>query len=152
MGFLATKDVVNYSGTSLISEFVGHTSPKRQRFFQKAFDKVLFIDEAYPLSDNLFEQEAVAEMINLLTHNMYSNKIIVILTGYDKDINRLISINPGIGCCFSEVLKLDYLVPKQCFKLLICYLQEKRLDTSTVNTLAESKLLGPFQDLCTFPG
>ncbi|KAK0726799.1 P-loop containing nucleoside triphosphate hydrolase protein, partial [Lasiosphaeria miniovina] len=149
MGFLATKDVVNCSATDLIGEFVGHTGPKTQRVFQKALGKVLFVDEAYHLSDNRFGQEAVAEMMNLLTQDKYRNKIIVILAGYDKDINRLLSVNPGFGSRFSEVLKFDHLPPEQCSRLLVRCLQEQKLDTST---LTDTKLLGLFQDLTILLG
>lgn len=152
MGFLATKDVVNCSGTDLIGEFVGHTGPKMQRLFQKALGKVLFVDEAYHLSDNRFGQEAVAEMMNLLTQDKYRNKIIVILAGYDKDMNRLLSINPGFGSRFSEVLQFDHLAPEQCFRLLVRCLQEQKLDTSTIKDPADTDLLGLFQGLTTLPG
>ena len=91
-------------------------------------------------------------MMNLLTQDKYMNKMIVILAGYDNDINRLLSINPGFGSRFSEVLKFDHLAPEQCFRLLVNCLQEQQLDTSSINTLGETKLLASFQDLTSFPG
>ena len=71
--FVTTKDVINCSETNLIREFVGHIGPKTQRLFRKTLEKVLFVDEAYHLSSNRFGQEAVTEMMNLLTQYKYRN-------------------------------------------------------------------------------
>ncbi|KAJ3573267.1 hypothetical protein NPX13_g4766 [Xylaria arbuscula] len=152
LGFLATQDVVSCSGTDLIGEYIGQTGPKTQKVFQKALGKVLFVDEAYHLSDNEFGWEAVTEMMNILTKEEYRNKIIVILAGYGEDINRLISINPGFGSRFSEVLDFKHLAVEKCTELLIRCLHGYKLDMSSINKLTEIKLFEPIQDLVALPG
>ncbi|KAI1364794.1 P-loop containing nucleoside triphosphate hydrolase protein [Xylaria arbuscula] len=152
LGFLATQDVVSCSGTDLIGEYIGRTGPKTQKVFQKALGKVLFVDEAYHLSDNEFGWEAVSEMMNILTKEEYRNKIIVILAGYREDINRLISINPGFGSRFSEVLDFKHLAVEKCTELLVRCLHGYKLDMSSINKLTGIKLFEPIQDLAALPG
>ncbi|KAH8883086.1 ATPases of the AAA+ class [Thozetella sp. PMI_491] len=149
MGLLATKEVADCSATDLIAEFVGQTGPKTQRVFQKALGKVLFIDEAYRLSDSRFGHEAVVEMMNLLTHDKYKNKLITILAGYDKDINQLLAVNSGFGSRFPEVLSFHPLSPTHCYELLVRCLQEQKLDTSPMQP--SRKVLFLFRMLAVLP-
>lgn len=97
MGFLAVKDVIECSATDLIGEYVGHTGPKTKRLFDTALGRVLFIDEAYKLAEGPYGKEAMIEMINNLTKESYRNKLVVILAGYEQDINELMSINQGLN-------------------------------------------------------
>ncbi|KAI0871120.1 P-loop containing nucleoside triphosphate hydrolase protein [Hypoxylon argillaceum] len=120
MGFLAVKDVIECSATDLIGEYVGHTGPKTKRLFDTALGRVLFIDEAYKLAEGPYGKEAMIEMINNLTKESYRNKLVVILAGYEQDINELMSINQGLNSRFP------------CIDLLFKCLRNFGLDTGSL--------------------
>ncbi|KAK2597595.1 hypothetical protein N8I77_012373 [Diaporthe amygdali] len=119
MGFLATAEVVECSATDLIGQFVGQTGPKVQAKLDTALGKVLFIDEAYRLSEGHFAKEAMDELVDATTKEKYAKKLIIILAGYENDINRLMTTNPGLTSRFPEVIDFRTLRPDECVKLLL---------------------------------
>ncbi|KAI5468107.1 P-loop containing nucleoside triphosphate hydrolase protein [Mariannaea sp. PMI_226] len=126
MGLLSSTDVIECSATDLIGSYVGQTGPKVQQLFDKALGKILFIDEAYRLDGGSFAKEAVDEIVDCVTKPKYHNKLIIILAGYDKDINSLLSTNPGMSSRFPEVIDFAPLTPIDCVRLLTEKLKEKK--------------------------
>ncbi|CAG8942428.1 unnamed protein product [Penicillium salamii] len=117
MGMLASNEVIEISATELIGQYVGHTGPKTQKVLERGLGKVLFIDEAYRLSDGHFAKEAMDELVDSITKPKFLQKMIIILAGYDADINQLMSINTGLTSRFPESLQFDPLSSKDCIHL-----------------------------------
>ncbi|KAI0841013.1 P-loop containing nucleoside triphosphate hydrolase protein [Hypoxylon sp. FL0890] len=153
MGFLAEATVVDCSATDLIGQFVGHTGPKVQKKFNEALGRVLFIDEAYRLAEGHFAKEAMDEIVDCLTKERYQNKLVVILAGYDNDINRLMNQNPGLTSRFPETISFHNLPPRHCRDLLLQCLQKKKLDTRDLEAspTLDGKLLSLFGTLAQTP-
>jgi hypothetical protein len=128
MGFLAKADVVECSATELVGSDVGQTGPKVQKVLENALGRVLFIDEAYRLAGEGFAKEAMDEIVDCLTKLKYAQKLIVILAGYDDDINRLMAQNPGLTSRFPEAIIFRGLEPTDCLDLLIQLLRGRQLD------------------------
>ena len=126
MGFLATAQVLETSATDLVGEYIGQTGPKTQKLLEKALGKVLFIDEAYRLAEGQFAKEAMDEIVDRLTKPQFAQKLIVILAGYDNDINRLMSINPGLTSRFPETVTFRSLHPQECLELFTTILRNKK--------------------------
>ena len=126
MGFLASKEVVECSATDLVGQYVGQTGPKTKGVFEKALGKVLFIDEAYRLSEGHYAKEAMDEIVGLMTHERFMNKLVIILAGYDHQMNELLGINPGLSSRFSEEIIFQNMSPEQCLELLDKDLQKSR--------------------------
>jgi hypothetical protein len=124
MGFLAQAKVEECSATDMIGQYVGQTGPKVQKLLEKAMGKVLFIDEAYRLADGHFATEAMDELVDCLTKPKFAQKLVVILAGYDKDMDRLISVNPGLSSRFPESIVFKHLSPETCLELLIKLLSD----------------------------
>jgi hypothetical protein len=103
--------------TDLVDEFVGDTGPKTQKRLEKALGKVLFIDEAYRLAEDHFAKEAMDEIVDCLTKPAFTQRLVVILAGYDADINRLMSVKPGLTSRFPETFRS--LNPQECLKLFL---------------------------------
>ncbi|XDG09157.1 hypothetical protein ABKA04_008772 [Annulohypoxylon sp. FPYF3050] len=137
MGFLAEAAVIECSATDLIGQYVGQTGPKVQKKFDDALGRVLFVDEAYRLAEGHFAKEAMDEIVDCLTKEKYQNKLVVILAGYDNDINRLMNQNPGLTSRFPET---------------VC-LQKKQLDIKALeeSPTLDSKLLDLFSTLAQTP-
>ncbi|KAK7025285.1 P-loop containing nucleoside triphosphate hydrolase protein [Favolaschia claudopus] len=123
MGFLSSADVEECRASDLIGQYVGHTGPKTTKLLEKALGRVLFIDEAYQLAggtnpSNNFTQEAVDELVGMLTNPKFQSKMVVILAGYDADMNRLLSVNSGLASRFSGELTFPNMDPDKCLGLL----------------------------------
>ena len=127
MGLLASSEVVETSATDLMGQFVGQTGPKTQQVLERGLGKVLFIDEAYRLAEGQFAKEAMDEIVDGITKPKFAQKLIIILAGYDGDINRLMSTNEGLTSRFPESLQFDPLSSSNCVKLACeLLLKEKR--------------------------
>ncbi|KAJ6576430.1 hypothetical protein DFH09DRAFT_1149320 [Mycena vulgaris] len=118
MGFLSTHEVEECSASDLVGQYVGHTGPKTKQLFEKALGKVLFIDEAYRLGEGRFAQEAIDELVGILTHPKFQSKVVVILAGYDQDMNTLMSVNTGLSSRFPEEIVFHNMDPDACLEVL----------------------------------
>ncbi|KAK0667681.1 putative AAA family ATPase [Cercophora samala] len=127
MGFLSTDEVVECSATDLIGQYVGQTGPKVQQLLDKALGKVLFVDEAYRLAEGHFAKEAMDELVDSVTKDRYFKKLIIILAGYEKDINRLMSVNSGLTSRFPAVINFRSLTADECLTLLCQLLGKQKM-------------------------
>ena len=149
MGFLTSADVIECSATDLVGSYVGHTGPKVINKLTEALGKVLFIDEAYRLSQGQYASEAVAEIVDSLTKPKFMNKLIVILAGYESDMNELLRCNQGLSSRFSEKIMFSNLEPIHCLTLLQKTLTKSQIELCGVDdpSSGRSKILGLFRDL-----
>ncbi len=127
MGLLSSAEVIECSASDLVGQYVGQTGPKTKNLFDKALGKVLFVDEAYRLSEGHFAQEAIDELVGLLTHPTYKAKLIVVLAGYEQDMNRLMSVNTGLASRFPHQVVFQNMSAEDCLKVI-----EKELKKSSV--------------------
>lgn len=139
MGFLSAVEVIECSASDLIGQFVGQTGPKTRAQLDKALGKVLFVDEAYRLSEGNFATEAINELVDLLTKPSYKGKIVVILAGYAEQINHLISVNPGLSSRFPEEITFKNMSPKSCLQLLESTIRKQKIEMPNMGD-AETKL------------
>ena len=118
MGFLSSTEVIECSASDLVGQYVGQTGPKTKQVFERALGKVLFIDEAYRLSEGHFAKEAMDELVGILTQEAFIGKLIVIIAGYDKEMNALLAVNPGLASRFPEEIYFDNMSPEHCLEIL----------------------------------
>lgn len=163
LGFLAKAEVVECSASDLVGQYIGHTGPQVRKKLDNALGRVLFVDEAYRLAEGQFAKEAVDEIVDCLTKERYQGKMVVILAGYDEDINRLLAVNPGLSSRFPEVISFSSLAPSECIKLILKRLKQKRdklkpkakLDLSALERMdpqLESDLSKGFKNLAGLKG
>ena len=140
MGFLATAEVIEVSSSELVGQYVGQTGPKTQKALEKALGKVLFVDEAYRLAEGHFAKEAMDEIVDCITKPKFAQKFVMILAGYDADINRLMTTNPGLTSRFPEAMVFEGLAPDRCIALLIERMRKNQKTMPTKSTLDISAL------------
>lgn len=107
MGFLRMGHLVEVARADLVAEYVGQTAPKVTDVFNSALGGVLFIDEAYSLSqggEGDFGKEAIDTLIKLMED--HRGEILVILAGYEKEMKDFLKINSGLESRFP--LKLEF--------------------------------------------
>ncbi|KAF2095349.1 P-loop containing nucleoside triphosphate hydrolase protein [Rhizodiscina lignyota] len=155
MGFLSKAEVIECSATDLIGQYVGHTGPKVQKQLEGALGKVLFIDEAYRLGGDGFAKEAMDELVDGLTKVKYAQRLVVILAGYDKDINKLMATNPGLTSRFPEDITFTHLTPEHCLNLFTNLLSKRqKLDITCLVQLLSTdrgRVLEYFKTLSELP-
>lgn len=132
MGILASNEVIECSASDLVGQYIGHTGPKTKKLFEKALGRVLFIDEAYRLGEGQFAQEAMDELVGLLTHERFRGKLIVILAGYDQEINNLLQVNTGLSSRFPEEIVFENIAPDKCLEILDRKLQKQNVHLPTL--------------------
>ncbi|OJZ82063.1 hypothetical protein ASPFODRAFT_84962 [Aspergillus luchuensis CBS 106.47] len=156
MGILGAPEVVECSSSDLVTQYVGQTGPKTKRLLEKGLGRVLFIDEAYRLADGTFGKEAMDQLVDCLTKEKFFKRLIVILAGYDEDINHLMASNPGLTSRFSETATFKNLSPSQCWVLLRDSLgQVHQVDHAVVRQpdgQFHARILASFEHLSTLPG
>jgi Cdc6-like AAA superfamily ATPase len=97
-GILKKGHLVEATRSDLVAEYVGGTAIKTRRVVQSAFDGVLFIDEAYTLSDEeqgSYGKEAIDTLIPLLEN--HRDRLVVIFAGYSSKMKQFMESNPGLA-------------------------------------------------------
>lgn len=154
LGFLAEVEVVECSASDLIGQYIGQTGPKTRAQLDKALGKVLFIDEAYRLAEGHFATEAINELVDQLTKPKYMYKLIVVLAGYSQEINKLISINPGLSSRFPEEINFKNMSPVQCLEILERTIQKKNIQTPALtdpNSQIHGRMVGLIEEFSALP-
>jgi hypothetical protein len=94
---------------------------------------VLFIDEAYqldPTRGHTFGGEALDEIVKNMTLERFKGKLAIVLSGYEKEIDHLLSANTGLRSRFTERIRFKDLTPPAVAELLQIKLQDKELSIS----------------------
>ena len=94
---LTKGHLVEVTRSDLVAEYVGGTAIKTRRVVQSALDGVLFIDEAYALTDehqNGYGREAIDTIIPLLED--HRDRLVVIFAGYSMKMKQFMESNPGL--------------------------------------------------------
>lgn len=98
---LSDKNIfVEAQRNDLIGKYVGHTAPKTQEIIDKSIGGVLFVDEAYSIASYIQDEggrDYGAECISTLLKGMEDHRddLCVILAGYTKEMQHMLSVNPG---------------------------------------------------------
>ncbi|KAF8877917.1 P-loop containing nucleoside triphosphate hydrolase protein [Infundibulicybe gibba] len=127
MGLLSSGEVIECSVSDLVGQYVGQTGPKTKAQFEKALGQVLFVDEAYRLAEGHFAQEAMDEMVTLMTDERFRGKLVIILAGYDKDMNRLMGVNSGLSSRFPDSITFKHMAPQDCLQMLVLELTKEQI-------------------------
>ena len=127
MGILGSAEVIECSASDLVGQYVGQTGPKTKKLFEKALGKVLFVDEAYRLSQGHFAQEAIDELVGLITQPTFKSKLIIILAGYEEDMNNLMSVNTGLSSRFPNQIVFRNMEARECLKIVLKELTKKKI-------------------------
>lgn len=111
LGVLESGQLIETDRSGLVAGYVGQTAEKVNAIAQKAMGGILFIDEAYALTDSKMEgdfgQEAVDTLLKIMEDNR--DKLIVIVAGYPEPMESFLDSNPGLRSRFNKYISFkDY--------------------------------------------
>jgi len=110
LGILSRGQLIEVDRGDLVAGYVGQTAIKTKEVIEKAMGGVLFIDEAYALT-NRGENDYGGEAVDTLLKAMEDHRddLIVIVAGYIEPMQKFLHSNPGLESRFNRFIDFpDY--------------------------------------------
>ena len=138
MDILPTNRVLEVSRATLVGKYMGETPKIVNTMCDKAMGGILFIDEAYTLSDggDQYGKEAIDTLMKRMEDDR--GKFVVIAAGYKDKMEEFMMMNPGLASRFTHKLHIDDYNEDE---LLAIFKSMAQRDQYTLSPTAEFKAL-----------
>lgn len=120
LGLLERGHLIETDRQGLVAGFVGQTAIKTAEKIDEALDGVLFIDEAYALSNfNGLQGDYGNEAIQTILKKMEDlrGRFFVFVAGYPDYMDVFLKANPGLSSRFDKMFVFDDYTPSQLYKI-----------------------------------
>jgi hypothetical protein len=105
-GLIDRDEVTEKARADLVGKFIGHTADQTKKAIEDAVGGVLFIDEAYALSEPAkgSPQDYGSEALTVLVAEMENRRheLCVIVAGYPQEMETFLDVNPGLAARISR--------------------------------------------------
>lgn len=110
LGYLSKGHLNETDREDLIAGYVGQTAMKVNELVKNSLGGILFIDEAYSLTQNLNSSDFGSEAINTLLKRMEDERsdFVVIVAGYNDLMLEFINSNPGLKSRFNRYFYFEH--------------------------------------------
>lgn len=140
LGILKKGHLIEADRSKLVAEYVGQTAVKTNQLIDSALDGILFIDEAYMLFNNQggdYGKEAIDTLLKRMEDER--NRLIVIVAGYNDEMNSFLESNPGLKSRFNRYFKYEHYKPDQLSSIFKKIVNENNysINDQTVDLLYE---------------
>jgi hypothetical protein len=137
LGVLPRGHMVEVSRADMVASIIGGTAIKTTEVVNKALGGVLFIDEAYTLTNQSkgngpdFGREAVETLMKLMED--HRNELVVIAAGYSEHMEQFLSSNPGMASRFSRTIEFPNYSVEELVTIVrgMCAAHQYDMDEST---------------------
>ena len=141
---ISRPDVIEVSRADLVAEYVGQTASKTREVLKSALGGILFIDEAYTLSnggENDFGREAIDEILKFMEDNR--DNIMIIFAGYPKEMRKFLKMNSGLKSRIPNVFDFEDYTADEIVRIGLFDLKKRNY---TVDELYYEKALKDYYD------
>lgn len=139
LGLLSKGHFLEVSRTDLIAGYQGQTALKVKNLIEKAKGGVLFIDEAYSITENDHSDSYGRECLTELTKALedYRDDLVVIVAGYTEPMRKFFESNPGLKSRFSTFIEFDDYNADQLLEIFegMCRKEDYKLSPSAKDGL-----------------
>lgn len=121
--------IVEINGTDLTGYYLGTTSKRTKKIINAARGGVLFIDEAYSLSDvRDYGYEALGELVKAMED--YKDDLVVIFAGYEREMNYFLATNTGLKSRIKTYFHFDNYTPTELGQIFLVMAQKLTYNVS----------------------
>lgn len=142
LGLLSSGHFIEVSRTDLIAGYQGQTALKVKKIIEKAKGGVLFIDEAYSITENEHSDSYGRECLTELTKALedYRDDLVVIVAGYKEPMEVFFNSNPGLKSRFNTFIEFDDYENKELKEILLNLIahNDYKLNQSAIEHLETS--------------
>lgn len=120
LGILERGHIVETDRQGLVAGYVGQTAEKTAKKIEEALGGVLFIDEAYALTQTTsqrgdFGDEAIQTLLKRMEDKR--GEFFVCVAGYPDNMDTFLKANPGLNSRFDKILRFEDYDPDQLLKI-----------------------------------
>lgn len=139
IGLLSKGHFIEVSRTDLIAGYQGQTAIKVKKVIDSARGGVLFIDEAYSITENDHTDSYGRECLTELTKALedYRDDLVVIVAGYTEPMNKFFESNPGLKSRFNTFIEFSDYSANELLEILksICHQNDYTLEDELANSI-----------------
>lgn len=140
LGVVSKGQFIEVDRAGLVEGYVGQTAQRTAKVCDEAMGGILFIDEAYTLTNaegEDFGQEAVDTILKRMEDNRQD--FIVIVAGYTDEMREFINSNPGLKSRFNKFIEFPDYSGEEMIKIfdLMCVSQDYVLNKEATDYVAE---------------
>ena len=128
LGILEKGHFVETDRSGLVAGYMGQTAEKVNEVVESAMGGVLFIDEAYALTNYSMEGDFGQEAVDTLLKVMEDKRdnLVVIVAGYPEEMEKFLGSNPGLRSRFNKHIQFEDYSVSQLLEIfnLMCSTQD----------------------------
>ena len=128
---LPTAKVIEVDRSQIVSKYSGETPDTVNKLCDRAMGGILFVDEAYtlaPVSEGGGKDQGGTEAIETLMKRMEDDrgKFVVILAGYQTEMEQFVRVNPGIESRVTHRLNIDDYTADELLEIFSSLVKKKK--------------------------
>jgi AAA+ superfamily predicted ATPase len=129
-GYIKRNKCIEINARQLIGSYIGQTPFKTATIIKAAKGGVLFIDEAYTLlptseQGHDYSAEAVAQLLKQMEDDR--GDLIVILAGYNKDMQKFLDLNEGMRSRINKYMQFENYSIEETMEIFVLTLRKEAL-------------------------
>jgi SpoVK/Ycf46/Vps4 family AAA+-type ATPase len=133
LGVLERGHMVETDRQGLVAGFIGQTAIKTAEKIDEAMGGVLFIDEAYALTQGSggsgdYGNEAIQTLLKRMED--HRGEFFVFVAGYPQNMDNFMKANPGLRSRFDKILKFEDYEPAQLFEIATLMLKDENIEAA----------------------